>query len=52
MTSSPDTSILQCFAPVVDKLPAIPMAASFPDEASLQAQQYYALPRNQFWCVQ
>ena len=49
MKSTPDTSRLQCFAPVIDKHTAILILGSFPGAASLQAQEYYAHPRNQFW---
>lgn len=45
----PSTSPLACFPPVVDEQTAILILGSFPGEASLAAQQYYAHPRNQFW---
>lgn len=49
-TSNPQlTSLLTCFPPVIDAHTAILILGSFPGEASLAAQQYYAHPRNQFW---
>lgn len=43
------TSTLVGLPPVVDKHTRILLLGSFPGEASLAAQQYYAYPHNQFW---
>lgn len=37
------------FPPIIQKDAKLVVLGSFPGRVSLQLQQYYALPRNQFW---
>lgn len=42
---------LQGLPPIVDATTRLLILGSFPGAASLQAQQYYAHPQNQFWKI-
>jgi hypoxanthine-DNA glycosylase len=44
-----ETALLQGFPPVIDTNTHTLILGSFPGEASLRAQQYYAFKQNQFW---
>ncbi len=49
MSNSCESPQLSGLPPVLDQHTSILILGSFPGAASLQAQQYYAHPRNQFW---
>lgn len=44
-----EADLLQGFPPVIDATTHTLILGSFPGEASLRAQQYYAFKQNQFW---
>ncbi|HET7865570.1 MAG TPA: DNA-deoxyinosine glycosylase, partial [Burkholderiaceae bacterium] len=44
-------ALLQGLAPVIAPHTRLVVLGSFPGEASLAAQRYYAHPRNQFWPI-
>lgn len=43
------TKLIHPLGPICDERTRVLILGSFPSVASMQAQQYYAYPRNQFW---
>jgi hypoxanthine-DNA glycosylase len=49
--TAPSGTLLQGLPPVIAPNTRLVVLGSFPSVASLQAQQYYAHPRNHFWPI-
>jgi hypoxanthine-DNA glycosylase len=51
MPRRPESPCLEGLPPVIGRATRLVVLGSFPGAASLQAQQYYAHPRNHFWPI-